>query len=71
VKKITVYYKVMVDCSQEIEVEDDFDIEIGDPDEMLSELESKVDFEPNDLTISGSDYDDHEFDFISDISINH
>ena len=68
-KKITVYYKVMVDCSQEIEVDDDFDIEIGDPDKMLSELDSKIRFEPNDLTISGSDYQDHEFDFVSDIDL--
>ena len=66
-KKITVYYKVMVDCSQEIEVDDDFEIEIGDPDKMLSELDSKIDFEPNDLTIYGSDYQDHEFDFVSDV----
>lgn len=57
----------MVDCSQEIEVDDDFDIEIGDPDEMLSELESKIYFEPNDLIISGSDYQEHEFDFVYDV----
>jgi hypothetical protein len=57
----------MVDCSQEIEVDDDFEIKFGDPDEMLSELDSKIGFEPNDLTISGSDYQDHEFDFVSDV----
>jgi hypothetical protein len=37
------------------------------PDEIEEQLFAQVDFKPNKLEINGLDYDDYEFDFVSDV----
>jgi hypothetical protein len=66
-KLVTVYYRMTVYCHQEIKVPNEFKMNGVFPDEIEEQLFAQVDFKPNKLEINGLDYDDYEFDFVSDV----
>jgi len=67
-KKVTVYYRMAVFCSQDIMVNDDFKFKSKELEEMIDELDMEVgDFDINPLMVDGIDVDDYDFDFVYQI----
>jgi len=68
-KKVTVYYRMAVFCSQDIMVNDDFKFKSEELEEMIDELDREVgDFDINPLKVEGKDVNDYDFDFVYQIS---
>ena len=68
-KKVTVYYRMAVFCSQDIMVNNDFKFKSEELEEMIDELDREVgDFDINPLKVEGKDVNDYDFDFVYQIS---
>jgi hypothetical protein len=53
-KKVTIYYDYIINCSAEIEVDDDFDV---DDEDQYDEVEGDLPDDKIDITINGIKYD--------------
>jgi len=62
-KKITIYYDYIINCSAEIEVNDDFDV---DDEDGYDDVEGDLPDDKIDITINGIKYD---YDYVGISSI--